>query len=429
MEKRSRINKIIRFPNRKERRKILLEHEDRRVRAAATLRIAVGWLLLVGLILFIFANSSLFTPSSLRLIAGYAVSGFRDYEDTISTIHYENGSYADGELFGGGLAYADNSSLYLVRPGSPPSLQYPLGYSSPVVEATENFVLVYDRGGTNATLFNSSKRLCGLTVESPILNGSLASDGHFVLVTTSQGYRTAVALYDSSAKEIFRYDSAEYYIVSAGLTPNCRTLAALGFRQDGADLTSRAIFLSAANGSSISTCDLTDSLAMELCPISNDNVAALCDDGVYLISVNGKAANILNFSSGDLLAFSSSDDSMGLAIRSYSGSDRSDIYAIRSNCKLKGPYGSDAEPSSIAVSNTGVAVLSAAGVCVYDASFNPVWENSDAVGARRILLSDDNSVFAMYAKHTTMFSAHSSGSKMFDTVEAAPEEDTPDAGA
>ncbi len=428
MEKRSKINKIIRFPNRKERRKILLEHEDRRVRIAATLRISVGWLLIVGLVLFVFANYSLFTPSSFRLIAGYAVSGFRDYEDTISTIRYENGSYSDGELFGGGLAYADSDSFFLTRPGSPPSLQSPLGYSSPVVEATENYVLVYDRGGTNATLFNASKRLCELKLESPILNGSLASDGHFVLVTTSQGYRTAAALYDSSAKEVFRYDSSEYYIVSAGLTPNCRTLAALGFRQDGATLTSRAMFFSAADGKPLSTCDLTDSLAMELCPISNDNVAALCDDGVYLINMNGKAANILNFSSSDLLAFSSHADTMGLALRSYSGSARSDIYAIRSNCKLKGPYSFDKEPSSIAVSNTGVAVLSAAGVCVYDFSFTPIWENPDAVGARRILLSDDNSVFAMYAKHTTMFNSHSSGTKSLVNDETKHTEDTPNAG-
>ncbi len=429
MEKHSKINKIIRFPNRKERRKILLEHEDRRVRAAATLRIAVGWLLIAGLILFIFANYTLLTPSSLRLIASYAVSGFRDYEDTISTIHYESGSYLDGELFGGGLAYTDSGSLFLAKPGSPPSLRLPLGYSSPVVETSENFVLVYDRGGTKATLSNASKRLCELTLESPILNGSLASNGHFVLVTASQGYRTAAALYDSSAKEIFRYDSSEYYIISAGLTPNCRTLAALGFRQDGVALTSRAMFFSAADGTPISTCDLTDSLAMELCPISNDNVAALCDDGLYLINMNGKAANILNFSSSDLLAFSSHENSIGLAVRSYSGSARSDIYAIRSNCKLKGPYGFDKEPSSIAVSNTGVAVLSAAGVCVYDFSFTPIWENPDAVGARRILLSDDNSVFAMYAKHTTMFSSHSSGSKPFQNAETSPEEDTPNAGA
>ncbi len=418
MEKRPKAQKIIRFPNRKERRKILLEHEDPRIRAAATLRITCGWLLISGLALFLIANYNLFTPSSIRNIVKYAVSGFKEYEGNISTIQYANEAFSDADLFGGSLAYADSDSLYLSKPGNPPSAQYPLGYSSPVVETSSEYVLAYDRGGTKALLVNSSKKLCGLTLESPILNGSLSDDGHFVLVTAEQGYRTAAALYDSKAREVLRYDSSEYYIVSAGLTPSGNTLAALGFRQDGVSLVSRVLFLSAADGKDITRVDIPDSLAMELCPLSDDAVAVLCDNGLYLITLKGKTEHILEFSSGDLLAFSDSGEALGFAVRSYNGSARSELYAMRSNKKLKGPYGFDGDPSAVAVSDSGMAVLSAAGVCVYDLSFAPLWQNPDAVGAKRILLAKDYSVMALYAKHAIKFSSRSSNSEQLSLPEA-----------
>lgn len=413
MEKVKRTHKIIGFPDRKARRKILLEHEDRRVRAVATMRITCGWMFIAGLILFIFSNYALFKPTSIRNIAELAVSGVKNYEGTISTIKYTNEVFEDGEIFNGGLAYVDSDSLFLAKPGSPSYTQYTLGYSSPVVETAGNYVLAYDRGGVKVMLAGASKELCEFMAGSPIINGSIIENGHFILVTAEQGYRTAATLYDSHGTEILKYASSDYYFISSGLTPNGKTMAVLGFKQDGTALISRAVFLSAADGSLISECDIPDSLVMELCPVSDDTVAALCDDGLYLISVKGRPEHILEFSSNDLLAFAANGESVGLAVRSYSGNARSDLYALRSNCKLKGPYESDKEPTAVAVSDSGMAVLSASGVCIYDDSFQPLWQNPDAVGARRILLADDSSVFALYAKHATRLSSRSSKSEVF----------------
>ena len=48
---------IVRFPaSKKERRKLLRESKDKRVRIVGTLRIACGWLLIVGAVLFLLTN-------------------------------------------------------------------------------------------------------------------------------------------------------------------------------------------------------------------------------------------------------------------------------------------------------------------------------------------------------------------------------------
>lgn len=404
---------IIRFPSsKKERRRILRESEDKRVRTVTTLRTVCGWLLTVGAFLFLVVNYRLFLPSSLRSIAEYAVAGLRQHEGDITTITYANGSFSDGALFESGLAYADSDSLYLSKPSSVTSMSCPLGYSSPVVEASDSYVLAYDRGGTKALLANSFAATAELELSSPIITGSIGKDGHFVLITDEQGYRTAAAVYDTRGKEVFKYNSSEYYIVSAVLSPDGKTIAVLAFRQEGVSLDSHILFYSLSSGELTGDVTLAGSLGMELCYYGNGTAAVLCDDGLYLAGrKSGEAEQLLSYASSDLLTFAVQDGALALAVRSYSGGARSDLYVLRADGKLGEPLRLEEEPSAVALSGAGVAALSASGVSVYDDGYAPLWRNSEAVGARRVLLTGDGTVYALYTKNTRLFTAHSERSE------------------
>lgn len=405
---------IIRFPSsRKERRRLLRESKDPRVRLTALLRSVCGWLLVVCTVLFLLSNYRLFTPTSIRSLAEYAVAGFKQHEGDITTINYENGTFSDAALFEAGIAYADNDSLFLARPGSVTTMKHTLGYSSPVVETSDDYVLVYDRGGMQAVLTNSATAVAELSLDSAIITGSMGQDGRFVLVTDEQGYRTAVAVYDTSGKEVFKYQSSEYYIVSADLSPDGKTLAALAFRQDGVTLNSHVLFYDVSSGSLDADVTLEDTLGMALC-YSGNTAAVLCDDGLYMIDRGGEAKHTLTVASSDLISLTAHDNTLAIATRSYSGA-RSDLYTIRGGT-LSGPYALSEEPSALAVSAAGTAVLSASGVTVYDTSFTPQWRNTEAVGARRVLMTDDGTVCALYTKNARLFTAHSEHSEEVTNV-------------
>ncbi|WP_346704809.1 DUF5711 family protein [uncultured Agathobaculum sp.] len=405
---------IIRFPSsRKERRRLLRESKDPRVRLTALLRSVCGWLLVICTALFLLSNYQLFTPTSIRSLAEYAVAGFKQHEGDITTINYENGTFSDAALFEAGIAYADNDSLFLARPGSVTTMKYTLGYSSPVVETSDDYVLVYDRGGMQAVLTNSATAVAELSLDSAIITGSIGQDGRFVLVTDEQGYRTAVAVYDTSGKEVFKYQSSEYYIVSADLSPDGKTLAALAFRQDGVALNSHVLFYDVSSGSLDADVTLEDTLGMALC-YSGNTAAVLCDDGLYMIDRGGEAEHTLTVASSDLISLTAHDNTLAIATRSYSGA-RSDLYTVRSGT-LSGPYALSEEPSALAISAAGTAVLSASGVTVYDTSFTPQWRNTEAVGARRVLMTDDGTVCALYTKNARLFTAHSEHSEEVTNV-------------
>ena len=402
---------ILRFPaSRRERQRLLREHKDPRVRITVLLRTVCGWLLVVCTFLFLLTNYRLLTPTSIRSMVEYAVAGLRQHEGDITTIHYENGTFSDAALFEAGLAYVDNDSLFLARPGSVTTMRHTLGYSSPVVETSDDYVLVYDRAGTSAVLTNAAAPVAELTLSSSIITGTLGQGGHFVLVTDEQGYRTAVAVYDTAGKEVFKYQSSEYYIITASLSPDEKELAVLAFRQDGVTLTTHVLFYDVSDGELDADVPLEDAMGMTLCYPSGSTAAVLCDDGLYLVSRGGEAEHVLTAASTDMIAVTAQDDTLALATRSYTSGARTDVYLVRGGT-LYGPYALSEEPSALAVSAAGTAVLSASGVTVYDKDFTPLWRNTEAVGARRVLLTDDGTLCVLYTKNARLFTARSEHSE------------------
>ena len=144
----------------------------------------------------------------------------------------------------------------------------------------------------------------------------------------------------------------------------------------------------------------------------------LCDDGLYLVTRRGSSEHALAVGTSDLIAVSTRENAMVLAIRSYSGGARSDLYTVRSGT-VYGPAPLDEEPIALAVSAAGEAVLTSTGVSVYDTQFHPLWFNADAVGARRVLLTDDGTAFVLYNGNARVFTARSAQSKEVTADESA----------
>ena len=402
---------IVRFPSsRRERKRLLRENKDPRVRITVLLRAVCGWLLVVCTFLFLLSNYRMLSPSSIRSVVEYAIAGLRQHEGDITSIYYENGTFSDAALFEAGLAYADNDSLFLARPGSVTTMRQTLGYSSPVVETCDDYVLVYDRGGVNAVLSNAAAPVAELEVGSAIITGSLGQSGQFVLVSDEPGYRTAVAVYDTTGKEVFKYRSSEYYILSACLSPDEKTLAVLAFQQEGVTLTTHVQLYDVSTGELGADAAIEDTMGMTLCYPENNAVAVLCDDGLYRIARDGSTDHALTVASTDMIAFTVQDDVLALATRSYTSGARSDVYTVRGGT-LSGPYPLSEEPSALAVSAYGTAVLSSSGVTVYDKGFTPLWRNTEAVGARRVLLTDDGTLCVLYTKNARLFTARSEHSE------------------
>lgn len=406
--------KVLSFPtSARERRRILRSGEDARGRYCTTARLIVGWMLAIAIFMFLLMNYRLFSLTSIRSVAEYVSAGLQQRKGELAAINYQNDAFSEAVLFRGSLAYVDSDTLYLARPGNITIRDHQLSYSSVALQANDNYMFTYESGGYNATLFNTYSAVCELTTESPILSGYLSESDKSVLITDEKGYRSAVAVYNADGEELFKWSASEYYILSAALSPDEKTLATLTYKQEGLALNSYVMLYSVSSGELVSETMLEDTFGITLSYLSGSTVAVICDDGVYTISRKGDAKQVFSFTADELQYFLAEDNMIAIVTRAHSGSARSELSLIYSDGSVSQSLLLSEEPSAVAISGTKIGILTAKGVSVYELDLTPLWRNSEAVGARRILLMDDGTVYALYAQNARVFNAQNEQSEAF----------------
>lgn len=222
---------IISFPaDRRARRRAALRAADRRLRIVARLRRVFGWITAAAFILFCAANVSLFSRDTLKQIGMYFTAGL-SAADAGSIVEYITGNTPVVASFADGLAVADNDTLNLQKPGAV-QLTEALGYSSPVLETTDRYVLVYDRGGYGATLASAIAVASKQTLQAPILSGCVAESGDYALITSEAGYKSVITVYSSGGKQRFRWATPDYYFQAAALSEDGKRLVVADFHQE-----------------------------------------------------------------------------------------------------------------------------------------------------------------------------------------------------
>lgn len=129
--------------------------------------------------------------------------------------------YDEGEeeiVFKDGFAIMSTGTLSVYSSDMIRFSTHTVGYKQPVLMASDEFLLCFDRGGKKLSLYDSFDLLTEKTFEKNILNVAISDDGHFSVITESEGYKGLVTIYDSNFKEVMQWYSADYYLLYSGFT-------------------------------------------------------------------------------------------------------------------------------------------------------------------------------------------------------------------
>lgn len=403
--------KVVQFPkSNRERRKLLQKSEDPRLRLASILASASGWLFTLALVMFLISNYRLLLPDSLQRIFGYLAAGLQTTSSDAATIEYASGTVNDAELFGGGLAYVDSDTLYVSKPNGIHQLAYQLSYSDPAVETSDSLVLAYDRGGHGAILANALTPVCEVETESPILSGTIGENGGFALVTDESGYKTAVAVYNNNGRRVFRWQAAQYYILSAALSPDGNHLAALCFEQDGVELKSRLVLWRTGRQQADppepeAEYPLGSALGYEVRFIGSSTIAVMTDRGAYLIDRRGELQGSCEVSSSDLIGYAFCDRGVLLVTSAYQGTARAEVRLLSLNGEIsEEPIYIPSEIQHLSAAGSVFGVLTNDGVRVYNVSvWNELWSDNSVTGARGLRMDPSGAAYVLYGNECRIF--------------------------
>ena len=417
-----------RRPRIRSRRDYLLAHSpDRRLRILYRIRHAVGVLTVAVTVLFLLLNLQLLTPASIKNIRSSLAAASQIASSDTTVISYPAGSPDRILPFGSGLAVCDNGMLTIELPGKYTQMEMEMNYADPVMRSSDQFLLIFDRGANRYSVTNTLTKLDDRTVPSPIIDASIADNGNVAVVTNEAGYKSAVSVYNNIDEEpLYTWSSADYYIMSAAISPDGTRLALFCFGQDGLTLHSKLFFINTKvaecpadpewtqssreedpNVHKVEGIDMGGSLCTGLSFIGRSTVCAVCDDGARIISRSGQIRSELSYAADDLISFDlSDDDAAAICTTSYTQEGRAEIRLLNARSEqTREPLILTEEPDSISYRDGRLAVLTGDTLTFYNRSLRQIDQQHGFAGSSRVFMRAGNlciADFSSQARVTTV---------------------------
>lgn len=401
---------------------MIATHPDRRLRMIFHVRHWVGILCVAVTMAFILLNLQLLTPNSIKSIRSSLAAASQLSSSDTTVISYPAGSPDCLMPFGSGLAVCDNGILSIELPGNFLQMESEMTYADPVMRASDQYLLVFDRGAHRFTVTNTLNQLYTQTTSSAISNAAIADNGNVAIVTDEAGYKSAVTVYNIDNEQLYKWSSSDYYIMSAALSADGSKLAVFGFQQKGLTLRSKLFFTDINSGESPSDgIDMKGSLCVGLKFLGRNTVCAVCDNGAFVITRGGGIRYQQDYVSSDLLYFDmASDDTVALCTTSYSQEGRAEITLINS----RGAATRDSlllanDPDAISYNDGRLAVLSGDDVTFYNRSLRQIDQQSGYSGASRVYMRRGNLCIAEFSSNARVMTI----GRQLDDLTTEPVED------
>ena len=218
-------------------------------------------------------------PENLSRLASYAKAA-STMTDPFTHYDFEAGLNTVYEPFGAGLAVASGDTYSFVSGLGDSSYSIQLRYNDPAIRVSRDYVLLYDRNGTGFCVANGYAEYLNENTDSPILTAAMNQKGDFALVTDQTGYRSAVTVYDSRQRLLCQWLTAQYYVMTASVSPDGEHFAALCLGQNGMALVTRVLYFAIGEEQPAWTVDLGERQVYSITHDKSGGLVIVCDDGV-----------------------------------------------------------------------------------------------------------------------------------------------------
>ena len=214
-----------------------------------------------------------------------------------STIMYDADTENVYTSFRGDLAVVNHGGMALYDRAGNAILTDSFNMTSPVSEAGEKFLIVYDLGGYNLKVYNSFSLLHEETYDSPIQSVSVNAAGYYCVATAQRSYHAAVVVYNDDFKEVFRWLSAEKFVTDCVLT-DTEALFITTIRVEEGDLVGEVVELKVGRDEVVSSYELADEMPVDIA-WTRRGVLYLTDSSLRFLK-DGVEQNATTFSNRSL---------------------------------------------------------------------------------------------------------------------------------
>ncbi len=259
--------------------------------------------LLIGISFFIYYRFHPAIYNKLEWLYGKEIA-------VTKSVNLEGTSVQASEFSNGTLAYFSTMGLQLA-----PKKMLEIHLLSPCMQRESDYLLVYDREGTEAVVFYKNKELYTVKTEHKIFKAKVNDEGYTVVVSEQPGYRAAVTVYDRKGKNIYKIYSGERFVLDADVYRNGTWLATCQYDIKEDKPFSAISFYRMEEKKPHSVSNSTEVFFSEINFMTDGTIVAVGDSVTAGFSSEGKEVWRYEYGGGALQNFYVSEYSVALVLR------------------------------------------------------------------------------------------------------------------
>lgn len=252
---------------------------------------AVRYLLLVFLILLIFftamRNSESITYDNLMFLVKDLGSVAEATNGNFETISYNPDTTLSLSGFRKNLAVAASSGLKIYASDGKTTFEGEDKFSTPLIETSDRYLLVYDFGSTSFSLYNSFARIYTEKLDYDITGADISNSGMFAIVTKTKEYNSSVLLYTKNCKLKNRYLS-EDRVIDVAINDSGSRVCILSFNVENASFVTKIMVSKPGESKALVTLELEDVFPLSCEYTSDGNLTVFCDRALYFYDSDGR---------------------------------------------------------------------------------------------------------------------------------------------
>ena len=305
-------------------------------------------------------------------------------EESVDSVTYPTDTEQSFAVYRKGLAVAGNNSVTVFTAAGRQTVSQSLSYRNPVAVGSGKYLLVYERGGTHYSLYNSYAQIFTGTTEYPINDAAVSDCGMYALVTAAAEYNSVVSLYNERFALINRYNKIGY-VMDVSIEEKGSLITILTLNTEKGIAQTELMICEPGKAEAKATATLDGTVGWS-CFASSNRVTVLHESGVVCYSANGSVVNETDFFGASVAYALLDKDGATVCLNDPANSLHYRLLVLDKNGKARYDEVLSYKPGGLARSGDSVFWTTDAGVCRLDLNRKEI-KSISCDTSKRVLLA------------------------------------------
>ncbi len=219
--------------------------------------------------------------------------------ERVDIFSHDSVSYSTDEeqsftLYRKGLAVAGNTGVTIFSATGRQLVSHGIQYNDPVAVGSGKYLLVYERGGKQYSLYNANTQMHAGETEYPISGAAVSDSGMYALISSASDANSAVYLYNNRFALINIYKKGGN-VLDAAISSDGRRIALLTVTPNEGGASTSVMIAEPGKGTAIAEKVIASSVGLRCHFTESGKLVALCTTGVAYLSNNGEVEFFYDF--------------------------------------------------------------------------------------------------------------------------------------